>query len=222
MRILDSKISEDKEKQKLKKIFFKIMFIYLTPKSVCILDEKYIISGLKNKDKTVFDFVFTYYYAGLCAYTRRWVNDPDVAEDLVQDFFVKLWTNSAKIEITSSLKSYFFTSVKNRSVNHLKHIKIKESFGAQAMIGQAEEYRNWEFTEPELTDLIEKGMQKLPPRCREIFILSRFEGKDNAKIAEMLGISKRTVELQISNALKILRIELKEYLPSMLLFWLLR
>jgi RNA polymerase sigma-70 factor (ECF subfamily) len=186
------------------------------------LDEKYIIAGLKNKDKTAFDFVFSYYYTGLCAYTRRWVMDPDVAEDLVQDFFVKLWTNSSKIEITSSLKSYFFTSVKNRAINHLKHVKIKEKFGAQALNGFIEDYSNWEFTEPELTELIEKGIQKLPPRCREIFILSRFEGKDNGKIAEMLGISKRTVELQISNALKILRTELKDYLPSMLLFWLLR
>lgn len=186
------------------------------------MDEKYIINGLKNKDKTVFDFVFSFYYTGLCAYTRRWVNDPDIAEDLVQDFFVKLWINSSNIEITSSLKSYFFTSVKNRAINHLKHIKIKEKFGGQAMNWPTEEYSNWEFTEPELTELIEKGMQKLPPRCREIFTFSRFEGKDNGQIAEMLGISKRTVELQISNALKILRTELKDYLPSMLLFLLLR
>ncbi|MFA5328087.1 MAG: sigma factor, partial [Prolixibacteraceae bacterium] len=71
------------------------------------MDEKYIVTGLKNKDKTVFDFVFSYYYTGLCAYSRRWVNDPNVAEDLVQDFFVRLWTNSSTIEITSSLKSYF-------------------------------------------------------------------------------------------------------------------
>lgn len=150
------------------------------------------------------------------------MNDPDVAEDLVQDFFVRLWTDSSKMEITSSLRSYFFTSIKNRAVNHLKHIKIKEKFGVHAMNGANEEYSNWELTEPELTELIEKGMQKLPLRCREIFILSRFEGKNNGKIAEMLGISKRTVELQISNALKILRTELKDYLPSMLLFWLLK
>lgn len=186
------------------------------------MDEKYITAGLKNRDKTVFDFVFNYYYTGLCVYARSWVKDTDVAEDLVQDFFVKLWTNSSNIEITSSLKSYFFTSVKNRAINHLKHDKIKERFGVLAINGSTEEYSNWEYTEPELTELIEKGMQKLPPRCREIFILSRFEGKDNGEIANMLGISKRTVELQISNALKILRTELKDYLPFMLLFWLLR
>lgn len=186
------------------------------------MDEKYIVTGLKNKDKTAFDFVFSYYYTGLCAYARRWVNDPNVAEDLVQDFFVRLWTNSSTIEITSSLKSYFFTSIKNRAINHLKHDKIEEKFGVHAVNMSTYEYSNWEFTESELLELIELGMQKLPPRCREIFTLSRFGGKDNGEIAEMLQISKRTVELQISNALKILRSELKDYLPSMLLFWLFR
>ena len=114
-------------------VLFKRMFISLKSKSFNILNEKYIITGLKNKDKTIFDFVFSYYYTGLCAYTRMWVNDPDVAEDLVQDFFVKLWTNSSNIEITSSLKSYLFTSLKNRAINHLKHVKIKEKFGVQSM-----------------------------------------------------------------------------------------
>lgn len=65
-------------------------------------------------------------------------------------------------------------------------------------------------------------MEKLPSRCREVFCLSRFEGKNNATIAEMLDISKRTVELQISNALKILRTELKDYLPLVVLLWLLK
>ncbi len=188
------------------------------------MDEKYLISGLRSKNKIVFDFVFNYYYSGLCAYARRWVTDPDVAEDLVQDFFVRLWMNRSNPEITSSLKSYLFTSVKNRSINYLKHNKVKEQYGRHVLETKADhqESEGWEFTEPELTELIERGMEKLPPRCREIFILSRFEGKDNGKIAEMLGLSKRTVELQISNALKTLRTELKDYLPAMLLLWLLK
>lgn len=177
------------------------------------MDEKYIIAGLRNKDKAVFDFVFGYYYSGLCSYTRRWVNDRDVAEDLVQDFFVRLWMDSSKIEITSSLKSYFFTSLKNRAINHLKHNKVKSELSTKVTNAYGEEYNNWELTEPELSELIEKGMQKLPPRCREIFFMSRFEGKDNSKIAQTFGISKRTVELQISNALKTLRTVLKDYLP---------
>jgi RNA polymerase sigma-70 factor (ECF subfamily) len=187
------------------------------------LNEKYLISGLNSQNKVVFDFIFNYYYSGLCAYARRWVTAPDVAEDLVQDFFVRLWMNSSKLEISTSLRSYLFTSVKNKAVNHLKHVKVKEQYGIRTMqTFQHDDPEEWQFSEPELTELIEKGMEKLPPRCKEIFIMSRFEGKDNAKIAEILTLSKRTVELQISNALKVLRVELKDYLPSVLFFWLIR
>lgn len=187
------------------------------------MDERYLISGLKNRNKIVFDFVFNYYYSGLCAYARRWVEDPHTAEDLVQDFFVRLWMKSSTLEITSSLKSYFFNSIKNRALDHLKHVRVKEEYRSKTLqAAEGNEYVSWEFTEPELTEIIEMGMNKLPPRCREIFILSRFEGKNNREIAESLGISKRTVEIQVSNALKILRSELKDYLPLMLLLWLLK
>ena len=186
------------------------------------MDEKYLIAELKRKNKIVFDFVFNFYYSGLCAYARRWVDNGDTAEDLVQDFFFNLWVNSSDLKISSSLKSYFFVSVKNKAINHLKHIKVKEEYGkyVQDKENRQEESANWEFTEPELTELIDRSVQKLPPRCRDIFILSRLEGKNNDSIAQSLGISKRTVEVQISNALKILRMELKDYLPIALLLYL--
>ena len=186
------------------------------------MEEKYLIAELKRKNKIVFDFVFNYYYSGLCAYARKWVDDKDLAEDLVQDFFFNLWVNSSRLEITSSLKAYFFTSVKNKAINHLKHVKVKEEYGRyiQEATGIQDEAVSWAFTEPELAELVDRGIQKLPPRCREIFILSRIEGKDNEHIATTFGISKRTVELQISNALKILRTELKDYLPLALLLYL--
>ena len=188
------------------------------------MDEKYLINGLKNRNKTVFDFVFTYYYSGLCAYARKWVIDADVAEDLVQDFFVNLWIEGPNLEIASSLKSYLFTSIHNKSMNHLKHNQVKKQY-ENYIIRQDLEFlqsAGWEYAENELMELIENAMKKLPPRCCEVFRMSRFEGKDNATIADMLNISKRTVEIQISNALKILRNELKDYLPMVLLIWLLK
>ncbi|MEL7586224.1 MAG: RNA polymerase sigma-70 factor [Prolixibacteraceae bacterium] len=187
------------------------------------MNEKHLISGLNSQNKVVFDFIFNYYYSGLCAYARRWVTAPDIAEDLVQDFFVWLWIDGSSLKINTSLKSYLFTAVKNKAVNHLKHVRVKEQYGIRIMQEIREhDYAGWEFSEPELIELIEQGLEKLPPRCREIFIMSRFEGKDNAAIAETLKLSKRTVELQISNALKVLRTELKDYLPSALLLWIIR
>jgi len=188
------------------------------------LDDKYLIAELNNKNKVVFDFVFNYYYSGLCASANQMVTDRAVAEDLVQDLFFKIWISKSKLEIETSLKSYFFASVKNKALNHLKHLKVKEEYSNYITNKNEKEsqLQSWEFAEPELAELIDRAIQKLPPRCREIFVLSRFEGRDNESIATALGLSKRTVELQISNALKQLRIELKDYLPLALLLYLFR
>jgi RNA polymerase sigma-70 factor, ECF subfamily len=178
------------------------------------IDENVLLNGLKEGNKAIFDLVFTYYYSGLCAFANRYVNNPEAAEDLVQDFFVRLWFNSNTLDINTSLKSYLFASVKNRAFDYLKHTKVKTSyagtFNAKTALVQPED--TWEFSESELLDLIDKGLQQLAPRTREIFEMSRYKGISNDQIAETFGISKRTVEVQISAALKILRIELKDYL----------
>ena len=80
--------------------------------------------------------------------------------------------------------------------------------------------RDYVLTGSELQAVVDKSLEKLPPRCREIFEFSRFQGLKNQEIAEKLGLSKRTVELQVSNALKQLRTDLKDYLPLVLLMYL--
>lgn len=175
------------------------------------MDDFFIKEKLKSQDKSVFDAVFTYYYSGLCAFSNHFVNNKDVAEDLVQDFFVHFWTNCPDIAITGSLKSYFFTSVKNKSLDYLKHQKVKLQHKDLSLSSHEEINESDVYTETELLEIIEKKITKLPPRCREIFILSRFKGKTNKEISELLHISKRTVELQISNALKVLKKELSNY-----------
>jgi len=179
------------------------------------LDEKLLISGLQQQNKVIFDLVFTYYYSGLCAFANQILKDMQASEDLVQDFFVKIWHQADKIQINCSLKSYFFSSIKNRAFDILKHEKIKTQYvnlndGCQESVTPDE---IWEFTQGELEELIEKALQQVPPRAREIFELSRFKGVANDDIARQLNISKRTVEVQISRALQVLRIELKDYLP---------
>lgn len=179
------------------------------------LDEKLLISGLQQQNKVIFDLVFTYYYSGLCAFANHILKDMQASEDLVQDFFVKIWHQADKIQINCSLKSYFFSSVKNRAFDILKHEKVKTQYanlndGCEESVTPDE---IWEFTQGELEELIEKALQQVPPRAREIFELSRFKGVANDDIARQLNISKRTVEVQISRALQVLRVELKDYLP---------
>jgi RNA polymerase sigma-70 factor, ECF subfamily len=182
------------------------------------LDEKYLIEHLKKQDKIVFDFIFNYYYSGLCVYAKQYAGSIEAAEDIVQDFFVHLWLKASFLTIESSLKAYLFTSIKNRCLDQVKHNQIKEKF-RKSVLQNAEESENDNFNkyvEAELREAINKSLEKLAPRCREVFNLSRFEGKTNQEIADQLGLSKRTVELQISNALQVLRVELKNYLPACL------
>ncbi len=187
------------------------------------MEDKFLIEGLLRRDSRVFDQVFTHYYSGLCAYANRYLNDTDQAEDVVQDIFVKLWSVNNDLKINTSLKNYFAVSVRNKCLDIIKHRKVINKHIEQ----EREVYKVLQnyyplYTETELEEILSKALAKLPPRCREIFEMSRFEGLNNQIIADKLSISKRTVELQISNALKILRQELSPIMSVGFLLWLLK
>ncbi len=188
------------------------------------MKEGLLIEGLIRREKVVFDYVFNYYYSGLCAFSMQYLNDKESVEDLVQDFFVSLWIDSQNLHINTSLKAYLFTSIKNRCLDTLKHKKVIEKYRTFMLFGSDnfESSVDFWFAETELRQTIEASMAKLSPRCREIFENSRLNGLSNQEISNKLGISKRTVELQISNSLKILRIELSEFMPLWLVIWLLK
>lgn len=186
------------------------------------MKDNLLIEGLERREKVIFDYIFNYYYSSLCAFSSQYINNRNQVEDLVQDFFVSLWIDAPHLQIKSSLKSYLFTAIKNRCLDFQKHQKVTEKyrkfilFSASADDDSTEHY----FAESELRQAVQKSMEKLPPRCREIFEMSRVKGLSNQEISDQLNISKRTVELQISNSLKILRKELNEFLPVWLIIWL--
>ena len=152
----------------------------------------------------------------------QYLNNRDESEDLVQDFFVSLWMEASNLQIRSSLKSYLFAGVKNRCLDFRKHHKVVKKYQAYILFTTegGENTTDHYFAESELRQTIQKSLEKLSPRCREIFELSRLNGLSNQEISGKLGISKRTVELQISNSLKVLRKELVDYLPLWLVIWL--
>ncbi len=145
----------------------------------------------------------------------QYINDRSAVEDLVQDFFVSLWLESNTYQIHTSLKSYLFSGIKNRCLDFQKHQKVVQKYRSFVLFSAVDDTNSADhfFAESELRQAFAKSFVKLPPRCREIFELSRINGLTNQEIAEKLELSKRTVELQISNALKIIRKELVEYLP---------
>jgi RNA polymerase sigma-70 factor, ECF subfamily len=188
------------------------------------LKDQLIIEGLERREKIVFDYIFNYYYSSLCAFSLQYIDDRKSVEDLVEDFFVYLWVEAPRVKIKSSLRSYLFTSVKNRCLDYQKHHKIAEKYRNFILFSTEKDTNSAEhfFAESELRQAIQTSLGKLPPRSREIFEYSRLNGLSNQEISDKLEISKRTVELQISNALKMLRKELADFLPFWLIIWLIR
>jgi RNA polymerase sigma-70 factor, ECF subfamily len=183
------------------------------------IEEKELIIRLKEGDKTAFELLFHFYYPGLVMYSKQYTTDRMEAEEIVQAFFVRFWLKHREIITSDSLKNYLFSSVKNGSLNYLKHKRIEEKYIRQMseLSGNHLIYDPDLYIASELQEKIKNTIELLPEKCREIFIHSRIRGKNNEEIATELNISKRTVETQISKALKILRVELKEYAGLLIL-----
>jgi RNA polymerase sigma-70 factor, ECF subfamily len=188
------------------------------------MNETILIEGLRRRDKAVFDYVFNYYYSTLCAFASQYLREKVTVEDLVQDFFLSLWMDASHLQIKYSLKTYLFTCVKNLCLDYLKHKTVQEKYRSFVLFAEKDEDNSFDhiLSESELRQAIERSFSKMTPRCREIFELSRMKGMKNEEIGILLGISKRTVELQITNALRILRKELAEYLPVFILLGILK
>jgi len=179
--------------------------------------DKLILEHLKNSNQGVFEMVFKYYYSGLVIYADQIIKNIPVSEDIVQSVFLKLWENRQSLDI-HSFRSYLIQCVKNRCIDHLRSCEVKNKLSQEL-----KDYSHFEMQEDlwtlmELDELIQQAIDKLPPRCREIFLMSRTENLKIAEIAEKLRLSARTVETQISKALKVLRTELAEYLALLIIF----
>jgi RNA polymerase sigma-70 factor (family 1) len=172
--------------------------------------------ALRRGDESAFDAVFRKYYEPLCHYAMGLTNgDPDEAEDLVQQAFVKLWEKRTSLDIAWSVKSYLYKMVHNAALNRIRHAKTREKyhqFNAQPLENAHEMP---EDTLPELRQKFQKALQELPPQCRNIFELSRFEELKYREIAEQLQISIKTVETQMGKALKMMRLHLSDYLVTL-------
>lgn len=184
------------------------------------IEERILINRLREGDKTAFELLFKHYYPGLVIYASNYIQDREEAEEIVQDFFVRLWVKRHQIKLSSSLKSYSFQSIKNRALNFLRDNKVKHQVIEELIQKSKSELIFDEdlYVLSELQQKIENAVENLPDKCREVFFLSRFKNMDNDEIARKMKISKRTVETHISNAIKVLKVKLKDYI--MLLIFL--
>jgi RNA polymerase sigma-70 factor, ECF subfamily len=161
-----------------------------------------------------YEELFRTYFAGLCCFARKYVPDPDDSKEIVHSVFVNIWEKKEEFDFDKPAKSYLFTAVYNRCMNHIRDrkkfvINRDDVFPEH----QDESTVNTDHLEvAELESRIWKVINSLPEKCKEVFILNRFEGKKYAEIAEHLKISVKTVETQMSKALKTLREGLTDYI----------
>lgn len=183
--------------------------------------EQDVLTAIRQGDERAFEAVFRKHYAPLCRYARQFLPDADEAEEEVQAMFLALWEKRDGLLITTSLKPYLFRAVHNRCLNRIKHVAIRDEHRQHLRYAgePTAESPVQTLLGNELADRLQLAIQKLPEQCRLAFTLSRFDELKYQEIATQLGISIKTVENQIGKALRILRTELSDYLP-ILLMWL--
>lgn len=173
--------------------------------------DKHIIKGIRAGRESTYASLFNEFYRPLSVFATGYVNDMETAREIIQDLFVTIYENRKSLVISTSLRSYLFQAVRNRCLNHIKHLHVKRKHLDQISVEQeSTEDLEARIMETELEHRIFKIVDGLPPKCQEIFRMSRVNGLSNKEIAEKFQISIRTVETQISNALKVLRKKLGE------------
>lgn len=184
-------------------------------------NEEILSQNLRSGNVETYEMVFKAWYKALCKalcqYAWTFLKDKDEAEDIVQQVFISFWEKRGELEIKNSVKSLLYKSVCNASLNRIKQKNVRSSYAKEAKVLQLNSSEQSSIEEKELRRKIESTIEELPEQCRKIFRMSRFEQKKYQEIADELKLSVKTVENQMGKALKILREQLKDYLPLLLI-----
>jgi RNA polymerase sigma-70 factor (family 1) len=171
------------------------------------------ITKLTQGDAKAFECLFKLYYPRLTLFANRFLNDVAVSEEIVSDVFVVLWEHGHEITFNGTVSGYLFKSVQNRCLNYLKHQKIENLYvnylERKQLLEEVVFAAESRYLEKEMVQQINIALESLPEKCRQIFMMSRFEHLKYKDIANKLSLSPKTVERQISIALDKLRQLLK-------------
>ena len=176
-------------------------------KEVHLSESNFLLSAIQRGDQKAFDALFRRYYPALCAYGHRFVDLED-AEEIVQD---------SLLFIETSLSSYLFKMIYRKALNKLAHIDATQRADTRFYEEMQEMLQDTDLYQvEELTQRIKDAIATLPESYREAFVMHRFRDMSYKEIAEILGVSPKTVDYRIQQALKQLRVDLKDYLPLLL------
>ncbi len=195
----------------MKPINLEQIFIRIKKQSQLENKDQHIIQSLNEAN---FEILFRSHFSGLCYFAQKYVKDFETAKEIVQDAFLSLWEKRDTIDMEKPVKSYLATIIHNKCTNHLRDnrkfdqnilnienlLEVPEYDGADSMV------------ENELKERIDASIAELPEKCREIFVMNRYENLKYQEIADKLQISVKTVETQMSKALQHMRIRLAEYI----------
>lgn len=161
-------------------------------------------------DVNTFEKLYDEYYSPLCLFANKYLHDLDLSRSLVQELFVNLWLKREKLTVQGdSLRFYLYKAVRNKSVDYLRELKkrVRLSDLSESRLDSSFEDK---LEEAELNARLNQSISELPEKCREIFLLCRFEGLKYTQIAEKLNISVKTVEMQMGIALKKIKDKLSD------------
>jgi RNA polymerase sigma-70 factor, ECF subfamily len=198
----------------------KCNFRYLIAHCTTFTDVKNL--QLENKGNHIiqplnqasFEMLFRSHFSGLCFFAQKYVKDFETAKEIVQDAFLSLWEKRSSIDMDRPVKSYLTMVIHNKCTNYLRDNRKFDSYilNLENLL-EVPEYEGADsMVENELKAKIEAALVELPEKCREIFILNRYENLKYQEIADKLQISVKTVETQMSKALQHMRVRLAEYI----------
>ncbi len=171
-----------------------------------------------DDDEQAFKVLFVEFYPSLSVFAMRFVDGEEVARDIVQDVFFNVWKGRKSTFVTSSFRNFLITSVRNQCVDYLRRQKLEHQFMEKGRLTGIQTSPEEMYTLKELEVVLNKALAKLPDNVREAFEMNRFKGMTYNAIAEEMEVSPKTIEAYMSKALKILRVELSDYLPLLILF----
>ncbi|KAB7529414.1 RNA polymerase sigma-70 factor [Flagellimonas olearia] len=183
--------------------------------------DEVLLNRLRNNDENALTELYNRYWNPVYLYTYNVLRDKEVCKDIVQDLFMDLWKRREKLHVTSTFKSYLFSSARYQIFAQIR--KKEKSLGSHLFenLDQRLHYNSpeSEYLYQELVQRISTTVESLPQKCREVYTLSREEQLSHAEISQFLDISTKTVENHITKALKVLRSSVGTYLLAILLLF---
>lgn len=178
-------------------------------KNNCTSDEE-LFAFLKAGNEYAYREIYQKYHAALYIFAYKKLQDREECRDIIQTLFINLWQKREDITISQNLSNYLFTAVRNAIFNTLSKDKLKSDYAAsiQKFAANYEAPSDYLVRQNQLMEIVNREIDALPARTREIFKLSRFENLSHKEIALKLNVSDATVKTTVNNALKILRVKL--------------